>query len=209
MRVLLPTNGSCGDVQPLVALDCMCGRSAGGPAVGGRPISASGLKDLGCRSRRSVPRCARLPSVARRLRPPPHARADASADGRDGRDAVRNAVPIAKWPRAAVTVLHVAPIAPVAAYVTGSGLPPYMSLTSPERGALLASMKGFAAIDADAGVALECEVAEGDAATAILAWADDMPADLLVLRRTDDRDSSGCCWAPSPRRYCARPRARS
>jgi len=43
-------------------------------------------------------------------------------------------------------------------------------------------MKGFAAIDADAGVALECEVAEGDAATAILAWADDMPADLLVLR---------------------------
>jgi nucleotide-binding universal stress UspA family protein len=97
------------------------------------------------------------------------------------RRALDHAVAIAKTYRSTVTVLHVSTIAPVAAYVSGSGLPPHTSLTPLDREALLASVKRFATIDAGAGVSLECDVAEGPAATAILAWADAMPADLLVL----------------------------
>jgi nucleotide-binding universal stress UspA family protein len=95
--------------------------------------------------------------------------------------ALDHALAIASWYKATVTMLHVAPVAPVAAYVSGSGLPAYVTMTAGARGTLLTAMRQFAAREPRAGVAVEFEVAEGGIAETILARSSELPADLLVL----------------------------
>lgn len=95
--------------------------------------------------------------------------------------ALDHAVAIAKWYDSAVTLLHVRRIAPVAAYAPGSGMPPYVALTPADREAVLASLRRFAASEAGADLPMDYEIVEGHTATEILARADTLPADLLVL----------------------------
>jgi nucleotide-binding universal stress UspA family protein len=97
------------------------------------------------------------------------------------RRALDHAVAIAKWYESSLTLLHVSPLAPVAAYASGSGMPPYTALTTQDRDALLTAMRQFAASEAGASVPMDFEVAQGHAAAEILAEASAMPADLLVL----------------------------
>ena len=95
------------------------------------------------------------------------------------RRALDHAGAIAKWYDAAVTVFHVSSIVPTAAYAPGSPVLPSMVLTEQDRDELLMAMKQFAAVDAGSPLQFEC--AEGSAATEILAKADGMRADLLVM----------------------------
>ena len=97
------------------------------------------------------------------------------------RQALDHALAIAAWYDATVTVLHVSPVMPVAAYVSGSGLPAYVTMTADARNALVASMRRFAEREAPAGAPVEVEVAEGGIPETILARSSALPADLLVL----------------------------
>ena len=72
-------------------------------------------------------------------------------------------------------------IVPVAAYAPGSSAVPSAVLTLEDRETLLASMKSFAETKGGASVPIEFEIAEGYTASEILARADALPADLLVL----------------------------
>jgi nucleotide-binding universal stress UspA family protein len=97
------------------------------------------------------------------------------------RRALDHAAAIAKWYDSTVTLLHVSPIMPVAAYAPGSGMPAWVALTVEDREAILASMKRFGETETGGRIPLELAIAEGHAATEILARADALPADLLVL----------------------------
>jgi nucleotide-binding universal stress UspA family protein len=97
------------------------------------------------------------------------------------RRALDHAVAIAKWYQSTITLLHVSPVVPVAAYAPGSGMPPYAALTPEDREALLASMKRFAEAGAGPSVPIEFDIAEGHTAAEILAKANAIPADLLVM----------------------------
>ena len=95
--------------------------------------------------------------------------------------ALDHALAIARWYESTVTVLHVSPVMPVAAYVSGSGMPAHTTLTPEARDALTQSLCRFAGQDAGAAARLEFEIAEGGTADSILARASALPADLLVL----------------------------
>jgi nucleotide-binding universal stress UspA family protein len=97
------------------------------------------------------------------------------------RRALDHAVAIAKWYESTTTLLHVCAVVPVAAYAPGSGVLPSAALTREDREALLAAMKRFAEGEAGPNVPIEFDIAEGSTADAILAKADAMPADLLVM----------------------------
>lgn len=94
--------------------------------------------------------------------------------------ALDHAVAIAKWYDSTITLLHVRGVVPVAAYAPGSGVVPPAALTPDAREALLAAMNRVAE-EAGAGSAFECEIADGSPASAIVARADTLSADLLVM----------------------------
>jgi nucleotide-binding universal stress UspA family protein len=96
------------------------------------------------------------------------------------RRALDHAMAIASWYDAAVTVLHVSPPLPVAAYAPMSGMPPYVGLTPEGRQVLLRSMKEFAGSGLT-HIPVEFEVAEGPPAGVIVASASELLADLVVL----------------------------
>jgi nucleotide-binding universal stress UspA family protein len=96
------------------------------------------------------------------------------------RRALDHAQAVAAWYDAAVTVLHVAPLMPVAAYAPMSGLPPYVGLAPEARQALMRSMREFAA-GGQASVPVECEIGDGHPPAVIVATAEAISADLLVL----------------------------
>jgi nucleotide-binding universal stress UspA family protein len=96
------------------------------------------------------------------------------------RRALDHARAIAKWYGSVVTLLHVSPIMPVAAYAPMSGMPPYVGLTPDTRQALMRAMRDFAA-GGQMSVPIDFEIAEGHAAAAIVARASELSADLLVL----------------------------
>jgi nucleotide-binding universal stress UspA family protein len=97
------------------------------------------------------------------------------------RRALDHAVAIAKWYQSTITLLHVTPLLPPAAYAPGSPALPSAALTPEDRDALLDSMKRFAEAEAGSSVPVECETYEGNTAAAILAKADEMHCDLLVM----------------------------
>lgn len=96
------------------------------------------------------------------------------------RCALDHALAIAAWYDSAVTVLHVSPLMPVAAYAPMSGSPPYVGLAPDERLALLRSMKEFA-VGGPGTVPIDFEIAEGQVSATIVTRASDLSADLLVL----------------------------
>jgi nucleotide-binding universal stress UspA family protein len=97
------------------------------------------------------------------------------------RRALDHAVAIAKSYESTITLLHVCPIVPVAAYAPGSGVLPSSALTPEDRETLLATMKRFAESEAGANVLIEFDIADGSTAEVILATAEAMPAGLLVM----------------------------
>jgi nucleotide-binding universal stress UspA family protein len=96
------------------------------------------------------------------------------------RRALDHAWAIAQSHHAAVTVLHVAPLAPVAAYAPMSGLPAYVGLTPDARQVLIRSLEAFAA-DGPSRVPVEVEIAEGQPAAVIVDRAHELAAELIVL----------------------------
>jgi nucleotide-binding universal stress UspA family protein len=97
------------------------------------------------------------------------------------RRALDHALAVAKWYHSEVTLLHVSPLMPVAAYAPGSGMPPYAGLTAEARQAIATSLRQFAEREAGTSTPINVEVAEGHTASTILARASDLHADLLVL----------------------------
>lgn len=97
------------------------------------------------------------------------------------RRALDHAVAIAKWYDSTITLLHVSPIVPLAAYAPGSGVVPSANLTPEEREALLASMKQLAATAASPDVRFDYKLAEGGTAAQIVNAAETLSNDLIVL----------------------------
>jgi len=97
------------------------------------------------------------------------------------RRALDNAIAIARWYEARVTVLHVFSPAPVPAMAPGHVVFEPIILTAVDRDQLLADTKAFAERDDASGVAIEAVVREGTMASEILDQATSMKADLLVI----------------------------
>lgn len=97
------------------------------------------------------------------------------------RRALDHALAIAAWYDSTVTVLHVCAVAPVAAYVSGSGMPAYVARTSESLDSLRDSLQDFAGHDRGAPVRQDLEIAEGGITDTILARASALPTDLVVL----------------------------
>lgn len=96
------------------------------------------------------------------------------------RHAIDHAAAIARWYGSTISLLHVQPIEPIYTFSPGGPLMPPTMLTSEQAGALMTSLKEFAADEA-AALPLRFEVAEGSPASIILERACAMPADLLVM----------------------------
>lgn len=97
------------------------------------------------------------------------------------RRALDYALAIATRYESSVSLLHVAAIVPTADSWPGHSFPPSMILTEGDREAVLTSMRHFASIDSASIIPIQYEIAEGRAAAEILAKAEAMRADLLVL----------------------------
>jgi nucleotide-binding universal stress UspA family protein len=97
------------------------------------------------------------------------------------RRAFDHALAIARWYDSTIRLLHVSGIQPVVAYAPGSAVLPSVLLTEQDRETLRADMKRFAETGAGANVPVEFDIAEGSAAAEILATAEAIPADLLVV----------------------------
>ena len=97
------------------------------------------------------------------------------------RRAFDNAVAVARWYGATITLFHVSGVAPLPPFAPGGGNLPPAALTPEERTAILASMARFAEAEVGTSAPLECDVVEGRAAAEILRAAEALPADLLVM----------------------------
>jgi nucleotide-binding universal stress UspA family protein len=97
------------------------------------------------------------------------------------RRALDHAVTIAKWYNATITVFHVSSFVPVVAYGPAGPIPAPIMLTPDNRARILDALRQFAEAEGGSSVPLECDVAEGNAATEILAKSEAMSSDLLVL----------------------------
>jgi nucleotide-binding universal stress UspA family protein len=96
------------------------------------------------------------------------------------RRALDHAIAIAKWYQSTITLLHVH-VLPVP-YGAGQGVvPPPSTLTPETRKALLGDLERFSGSASAAGIPVECEIVEGPISPAILAKAEALPADLLVM----------------------------
>jgi nucleotide-binding universal stress UspA family protein len=97
------------------------------------------------------------------------------------RRALDHAVAIAKWYDATITLVHVSPIVPIAAYAPGSGVVPSANLSPDEREALLTSMKQLAAVEGGSATRFDYILAEGGTAAQILNAADTLASGLVVI----------------------------
>ena len=97
------------------------------------------------------------------------------------RRALDHAVAIAKWYDSAITLVHVSPIVPLAAYAPGSGVVPSANLSPEEREALLTSLKQFAAAGASPDIRFDYLLGEGGAAAQIVNAAETLASDLVVI----------------------------
>jgi nucleotide-binding universal stress UspA family protein len=97
------------------------------------------------------------------------------------RHALDHAVAIARRYESRITLFNVCPLVPAPVSAAGIGLVPAMVPTPGHLDALLAAMRRFAETDVAAGVAIQFEIGEGDAASEILDRAAGMPCDLIVM----------------------------
>jgi nucleotide-binding universal stress UspA family protein len=97
------------------------------------------------------------------------------------RRAFDHAVAIARWYESDLTLLHVHHVAPFGAHAGGgTGLAP-ASLSQAERDELVQSMRQFAGPDPTPDVPMRFELGEGHTANVIIAVAEELPADLIVM----------------------------
>jgi nucleotide-binding universal stress UspA family protein len=97
------------------------------------------------------------------------------------RHALDHAVAIARWYHSTITLLHVCSSSPVVAYAPGTAALPSAVLTPEDRDALRVAMTRFAEDEAGSAGSIECEAGEGDAVAEILARAEEIPSDLIVM----------------------------
>jgi nucleotide-binding universal stress UspA family protein len=97
------------------------------------------------------------------------------------RRAVNHAVAIAAWYESTVTLFHIAPVDPVVIEVPDGGLLRSGAHKQIDVAALQAAMQQFAERTVGGRVPVECELAHGSTAAEILAKAETLPADLLVV----------------------------
>jgi nucleotide-binding universal stress UspA family protein len=97
------------------------------------------------------------------------------------RRALDHAFAIAKWYDSSVTPLHVLSFVPVAAYAPGSPMFPPIPLTDVDREQVLVDLKRFAETPSAGAVRMEARLREGHTVDEILAEAEALPADLLVI----------------------------
>ena len=97
------------------------------------------------------------------------------------RHALDHAVVMARSYDSTITLLHVYSSVPVAAYAPGTPMHPSVALTAVDREEILTSMKRFAEDEAGSDRPIQCETCEGSAAAEILARANAMPSDLIVM----------------------------
>ncbi|MBI4262788.1 MAG: universal stress protein [Acidobacteria bacterium] len=97
------------------------------------------------------------------------------------RRALDHALAIARWYGSAVTVLHVFPMVPTAAYAPGLPVFEIPLLTSQQRDQAIAEMQRFVAAEAAPNPSIGLVVRDGPAASEILSQARAMRSDLLVL----------------------------
>ena len=119
------------------------------------------------------------------------------------RHALDHAVTIARWYESTITMLHVCTAVPVAAYAPGTPILPSAVLTPADRDELRASMKRFADDEGVSDLPVQMEVIEGNTVGEILATAERLPSDLLVMGMRGGharplvahRIRDACCWA--------------
>jgi nucleotide-binding universal stress UspA family protein len=94
--------------------------------------------------------------------------------------ALDHAVGLARWYEATITVFHVCAPVPAIAFAPGTPWLPMTVPTPDDLDALLASVKRFAESEAAAGVPMQFELGDGDAATEILERSATQ-SDLIVI----------------------------
>ena len=97
------------------------------------------------------------------------------------RHALDHAVAIARWYESTITMLHVCTAIPVAAYAPGTPILPSAVLTPADRDELRASMKRLADDEGAGDLPVETEIIEGNTVGEILAMAERIPSDLLIM----------------------------
>lgn len=97
------------------------------------------------------------------------------------RRALDHAVAVARWYEATVTLLNVCSAVPVVAYAPGTLPVPPVVLSDEDRQDIRTLLEEFAASETGLNVPLEFEVREGNVAQEVLAAANAIPADLIVL----------------------------
>ena len=97
------------------------------------------------------------------------------------RHALTHAGAIARWYDAAITVLHVSPVVPIAAYAPGTPMHQSILLTPTERDAILEEMRRFAEDEIRGDAPIRFEIVEGHAAADILARSSSADCDLIVM----------------------------
>jgi len=97
------------------------------------------------------------------------------------RRALDHAVALAKWYDATLTVFHVCAPVPVSAYATVASTIPASQVGGENVNDVRAAMQTFAAIEDGARVPVAFEIGKGDAAREIVAVANAVETDLIVL----------------------------
>ena len=97
------------------------------------------------------------------------------------RRAFDHAVALARWYDSTVTLLHVVHFVPMTVPAHGGVELREVALTSEDRTALLGDMRQFADREVGGAVPVDLDLAQGTPVTEILAKAEDLQADLIVI----------------------------
>src|SRR6185295_12898358 len=95
--------------------------------------------------------------------------------------ALDHAVALANWYNARVTMFHVCAPVPISAYATVASMMPSTLVAGEDQNDLRNAMQKFALMQAGTNSPLEIEIGEGNAAAEIVAKANALRSDVIVL----------------------------